>query len=110
MSEDKVTALTRDLLAARALIENPEHWTKHPKGMMPMCAYAAVLVAVQGHQPTIIDQRTVEAQRFLAKQVGGDYTSRDVIGFNDHPDTTHADVLALFDRAIASSREAANPS
>lgn len=28
-----------------------------------------------------------------------------VINFNDHSDTTHADVLALFDRAIANLKE-----
>jgi hypothetical protein len=29
------------------------------------------------------------------------WQGRPVYAFNDHPDTTHADIMALFDRAIA---------
>lgn len=94
-----------DLVAAKAMIEEPANWTKHPKSLSPMCAYAAVMVACQGPMPAGHTERSLRAQEALSLAMGQSPFGTDVIAFNDAPDTTHADVLALFDRAIALSRK-----
>lgn len=42
-----------------------------------------------------------EARKLLVQALPGELAS--VVSFNDDPDTTHADILALFDRAIAAA-------
>jgi hypothetical protein len=98
------------LKAARARIEKPEHWTQgafarnalgrnvhptHPSACC-FCVEGAVRYA---------DMRLPGSQRGAAR-TQLDTTAYEISGncyaaaFNDAPSTTHADVLALFDRAI----------
>lgn len=94
----------RDILVkARELIADPAHWTKgefgrdaHGNGIVPWlegrkpvcyCSLGAIL--------TVGDSGD-EAARVLEKHMRDSITR-----FNDDPKTTHADVLAAFDRAIA---------
>jgi hypothetical protein len=89
-----------DLIAARALIENPENWIKGENfrlvdGRACYCmdgALQAVGVGVDG-----------DAWWALNDHLGG-YTHLGLIWFNDAAATTHSDVMALFDRAIDAAR------
>lgn len=103
-----------DLIAARALIDTPEKWgkgmpsyersyTADPDG--PICAVGACNV-----------------QSFRARTDGETYNARlyillvdtlhdalpdgqlSIPGFNDADATTHADIMALFDRAIEAAK------
>lgn len=101
MSDPVLDLLTR----ARARIEKPEAWTKgaiartsddertlarDPQATC-WCALGAIAAERGGevHHPA---WQAVQQQLPAGESIGS---------FNDHPDTTHADVLALFDRAIA---------
>ncbi len=93
-----------DLVAAKALIADPAKWGKGsfalPDGCL--CALGAVAKVCQfppdrpwvGHPSDVRD--------CLTRALPGSH--RVVVSFNDHPDTTHADIMALFDRAINASR------
>lgn len=84
--------LRDDLIKAKALIDTPEKWLQGAlKRNGCFCAMGAgletrndeVLFALQHHLPN---------------------PAWDTIpGFNDAPTTTHADIMALFDRAIAAA-------
>lgn len=94
------------LRAARALIEVPERWTKcafarDAKGIVvsedeESAVCFCVLGAIYRHPPSPL---TDGARWFLDESLPETFLG--VGTFNDHPSTTHADVLALFDRAIA---------
>ncbi len=98
----EVAAVLRD---ARALIEDPERWTKrgfvsyNAVGLESYCALGAVAeLKISGKRIPTADR--ADAWYSLAVAAGGTHWS--AVGyFNDGPDTSHADVLALFDRAIA---------
>ena len=99
------------LTKARELIEKPEIWTKgeyardesgnscRPTGPFArcFCALGAVKAAgnYKGDNNPAAEKLTesLERDRF-----------RWVCLFNDSKDTTHADVLALFDKAIATAK------
>jgi hypothetical protein len=51
-------------------------------------------------QMNAIDVVQTSAYRALRSELGGELP---LVAFNDRDTTTHADVLALFDRAIASA-------
>lgn len=95
------------LLAARDLIADPEHWCKvnvaeradgestyADHSAHAFCAFGAVYTA----DPAGVLGRTWD---FLYEAVGGP-----PIFFNDAPETTHADVLDAFDRAIRLAKDA----
>lgn len=93
------------LAAARKLIDTPEKWCQNSyattiKGRptRPLdasakcfCSAGACLVATGNLYSPARDA----LDRLVAE------THRSVVTFNDHHSTTHADVMALFDRAIA---------
>jgi hypothetical protein len=93
------------LVAARALIEHPEAWTKgeyarDKKGnrVSPSsrkaacwCARGAILRAAAGNIPA-----GFRAHDRLWAVIRGSITR-----WNDAPERTHAEVLAAFDRAIS---------
>jgi hypothetical protein len=82
-----------NLIAARALIDTPEKWVNGAlQSGNCRCAVGAALDATDYLSGW-------EAVNALAKQLPSPF--HHVPTFNDHPDTTHADILALFDRAIA---------
>lgn len=96
-----------DLVAARALIDTPEKWARgsgRPDGKM--CAMNAV---AEHHNLQIgrLDHPTYVA---LTLALPSDWTStngRNSVGrYNDTHD--HADVMSLFDRAIASTSDDTN--
>lgn len=91
------------LRAARKHISDPAMWVKWNfsahgisgalKGE-PCCAWGAIKWANQNDK-----EDTDPGTDYLEDALGNDY----IEDFNDHPDTTHADVLAAFDRAIAAA-------
>ena len=83
-----------NLVAARALIDTPEKWGKGD-GRKCMCAVDACFAVYDAQAAYALDNATP------AGFGGGKAKLRPAADFNDHPDTTHADILALFDRAIA---------
>lgn len=100
----------RMLLAAREWLSDPSHWSKgtyyrDANGAMiedfdaPMvvgstCAWGALYHA-NGLRLLAREGLAAEATLFAAGHVPT---------INDRPETTHADILALYDRAIAARR------
>jgi hypothetical protein len=88
------------LVAARALIADERNWIKgdydrEVDGRTCYCADGALLAA--SWRPDLTYGVYDLARRTLALHARG---GEGIIYFNDHPMTTHADVLAMFDRAI----------
>jgi hypothetical protein len=84
------------LIAAKALIDTPEKWGKgawRSKGCF--CAIGAVLEA-QGMtgRAAYGGASELALMDVLPRGIGS------VEDFNDRPSTIHADIMALFDRAI----------
>jgi hypothetical protein len=105
MSDDRSEMTTHEVLAlARRLISDEERWCKESYGIAgtPMCAIGALLA--------VSDSRYVQAfphaERALVAALGGDQSRHDpmcVEKFNDAEETTHTDVIGLFDKAIAAT-------
>jgi hypothetical protein len=92
------------LVKARKLIDSPEKWAKREQIRYPfrICAYLALARAARGAYYG-------EAYGCLQRAAG--LGPEELIHhWNDAPERTHADVMAAFDRAIATERakEAAN--
>lgn len=116
MNEGRTT-LRDDLIAAKALIDTPE---KLGKGMrsffdapervdrgLPVCA-AGACAAVVGSTSGGERYSRMHLALVGALPPGVKWPEEESPGaalpyFNDDPDTTHADIMALFDRAIASA-------
>lgn len=110
-----------DLRNAKAIISDPNKWGRHyyaaDEGGDPVdhdspeatcfCTFGAVMKAVScdeddefGIERTVrLFQCEATLEASLPIYDGDRYHT--VIGFNDDPDTTHDDVMALYDRAIA---------
>jgi hypothetical protein len=91
-----MATVKENLIAARALIDTPEKWGKgawHSRGCF--CAIGAVLEA-QGKlgRAAYGGETEVALMHALPAGIGS------VEDFNDQFRTTHADIMALFDRAI----------
>lgn len=107
--------LADDLRAARKLIERPEAWTKKEEARDSdgnsvgatsdyatcWCSLGAVERVCGGW-----NARYVAAELALA-DVLPKHSGAVVWEYNDAPTTTHADILALFDRAIAAAEGSA---
>ena len=101
-----MTAL-QTLIAAKALINTPDKWCKGKFGMDdvgqsidPMracrrCAIGAVTAACNG-------ERWSDGFRYAREYLwkAKPRPELHLTGYNDLPSTTHADIMALFDRAI----------
>jgi hypothetical protein len=94
-----------NLIAARALIDTPDKWTQNEYtgfnsalGAQCYCTTGA-LARVYGKEPSPQSCETGPEYRAL-RMCLPDGPWFGVVEFNDHPDTTHADIMALFDRAI----------
>ena len=115
-----MSAAADHLRAAKALIDAPERWTKgafarRADGLMLMrgeswdqascfCAEGAIRRSQNGVLPHVLD---AFMERAIPKSFKFEAHARNFVMFNDHPDTTHADIMALFDRAISlADREA----
>ena len=97
------------LRAARAKIEQPEHWCRHflaidGDGKMvhwawpeaeAWCSIGAVASVARTPDDDVL---SVDAEEILEACLPDE---RGLPRYNDDPRTTHADILALFDRAIA---------
>lgn len=87
-----------NLTAARELLSNKKRWTKGTYcSAGAYCLYGAI--AHVGYRDIAAAEAGPEAE-LLERLQGERWLSR----FNDAPTTTHADVLALFDRAISSRK------
>lgn len=103
------TAAITALEAARALLDDPKHWTQkryaankrgeeaNPVGPEAVCWCSLGALAKVTRSSIVRETPTFwHAQGLLESEL-----SVSVIRFNDDPRRTHADVLAAFDRAIA---------
>ncbi|WMT88237.1 hypothetical protein NO932_06410 [Pelagibacterium sp. 26DY04] len=106
--------LKDNLIAAKALIDTPEKWAheesqREHNGGSCLCAMDACDKAIEKHG--LIYQEGFRIHRAIEEALPASFTARDgatddpVAQFNDHPDTTHADIMALFDRAIAAAED-----
>ena len=102
--------LLRTLIEARALIAKPEHWVKGlPPGDGTFCAGMAADLAAMRRDDLGPAVRLALSSRTLAwLQQALPIGWIGIVAYNDRPDTSHADILALYDRAIAKRREALN--
>lgn len=92
-AEDDVLRTLQD---ARHRITNPEDWCKsYFAANGAVCALGALEESCGG--------RWI-GREYLLRAIPTEFPHRSVIVFNDDCSTTHADVLALFDRAIAARR------
>ena len=87
-----------NLIAAKALIADPAKWTKgkYIDGEGCMCAAGAVRQVTGekfGEAESCLDRVVCEA---FYEEFGFDI----IEDFNDDPETTHADIMVLFQRAI----------
>jgi hypothetical protein len=88
-----MASVRENLIAAKAIIADSKKWGKGRGAAPPtsgLCALGAAGLSGGWREPAALeDAMPVRWQ------------GRPVYAFNDHPDTTHADIMALFDRAIA---------
>lgn len=88
----------RSLRSARALIEDPEFWIKDASEEDGARCAMGALDATPGGMGRHVAYTTLRA---LAEVLGyGERGGCPVAALNDAPETTHADVLALYDLAI----------
>jgi len=101
-----------DLIAAKALIDTPEKWGKgldsftRSYGTSPIGATCAMGAcnAIAHVRSGYFGHRNDGLFILLAKALRAQLpVGRSVPDFNDAPTTTHADIMALFDRAIAAA-------
>lgn len=99
--------LVSDLIAARALIDTPKKWARDWHRSGPMCVVRALQELLGGPDAYVIHQPIYRA---ICDALPPEHTARygrhSVGRYNDLPRTTHADVMALFDRAIAEASRA----
>lgn len=93
-----MTTTADTLRAARALIESPADWRQYSGVNHHTTQGYCAMEALSG-VPTAVDGAYDQAAEGLHAQLPADVPS--IITYNDDPSTTHADILALFDRAIA---------
>lgn len=99
-----------DLIAARALIEAESDWSPSGaytirNGRMAICTWMALHKAINttGERLMAGYDSLLAALPWhwrLRARFSQDMRDAWIIRFNDHPKTTHADIMALFDRAI----------
>ena len=89
---------------AKALIDTPAKWTQHADARRSNnipCSYAnpdAICFCIVG---AVWRASGEFSKAFHLVQWQAQEEGRHVVQFNDHPDTSHNDVMAFFDRAIA---------
>ena len=98
-----MASVKENLIAAKALIDTPAKWGK---GCDRVC-FCALDAA------SAIPDAYIGVRDALKLALPADFEpdqsnwNHDVAQFNDEPGTTHADIMALFDRAIAAQDEVA---
>jgi hypothetical protein len=116
------------LARARALMDTPEKWTKSTDGRFGrngraynsggntrdlkkatcLCSYGAIRAAVDydAKAPVKGRNRVACRRQALAKEFveANGVPFGGLISFNDNESTSHADVMAVFDKAIAAAK------
>lgn len=98
--------LADDLRAARSLIDTPEKWCRNEFFKGNACCILGA-----GQKATGRNAVDFEYYKALSVALPASFVPDDsnwdgaVPQFNDDPATTHADIMALFDRAIAKAEE-----
>lgn len=91
-------SVRENLIKAKALIDAPEKWHKGSlRNGSCLCAMGAVWDSLKSDGHTGWCRGTLE-YRAVVSALPEPFN--DVPPFNDDPNTTHADIIALFDRAI----------
>jgi len=94
------------LVAARELIADERNWIKEDynrvvDGRQCYCADGALLAA---RRAPLLEEDFLDLPYSLARRALSSASPiGTIIDYNDAPETTHADVLAMFDRAIAAT-------
>lgn len=102
-----MATVKENLIAAKALIDTPEKWGKG-NGFVPphgcFCAESACAEVARISPDYVVKWRLWRAledalpEPWKTRCAAAELSVHD---FNDDPSTTHADIMALFDRAIA---------
>jgi hypothetical protein len=101
-----VSAAADTLRLAKAQIAEPDMWCKGRYAIgTRCCAMGALYRAMSRTPPSPMRDDAERALYLAAAEARGLFlvplgTEHDVTVYNDRPSTTHADVLAMFDRAI----------
>ncbi len=102
-------SLADDLRKAKALIDTPEKWVKgaYRNASGCLCAVGAVMVAT-GTDPDGVQagDKIAPCEWLLVAELPDHLRTHGPAGivvFNDAPSTTHADIMVLFNRAIAAA-------
>lgn len=91
----------KDLKAAREVVSRGWHKGSESDGKGNFCALAAVSIATGGSYDEITDHKRFQMVVDALLSRLGSKVKHDVAAFNDDPETTHQDVLNLFDKALA---------
>ena len=96
-----------NLIAAKALIDTPEKWCQGGPGEVrggqhTVCAYIAVGYAAYFGAHDVY-RALYRALPWWFRLTAPRWDQKALIWFNDRRQTTHADIMALFDRAIAAA-------
>jgi hypothetical protein len=88
------------LRAAKALISDPDKWTQDGLYITPcgcMCAQGALNRSfwASDYNEDVVDQAT----QYLTKTLKNIDLYAYITKYNDDPETTHADIMSLFDDA-----------
>lgn len=102
-------SLKDDLIAAKALIDTPDKWCKRHGHMTrrkwlffeqhSYCTIGAISVAPDGLMNPFRPAYD-KMHEALERALPPGFENRFLVAFNDAEVTTHADIMALFDRAI----------
>ncbi len=109
------TKYSEYLRQAKALIDTPEKWIQGVNfDLGKRCALEAigsVCPPYGGWGDKDHDERYYGVSAYLTWALTGKKENRDisVVGYNDRKTTTHADIMALFDKAIALAESEEEP-
>jgi len=97
-------SVKENLIRAKALIDTPEKWGKdfyyEQDGCLCVVGALGKAMGISASGGQFCDSLV----RALNAELPESAPIRNHLpAFNDHPDTTHADIMALFDRAIAAA-------
>lgn len=101
-----MATVRENLIAAKALINTPEKWAKCPRSDDgTMCALRAVEASAGLKYSDGWEAPEGQALQQVLDHMFGPMNTIPVGTYNDARSTTHADIMALFDRAIAALEE-----
>ena len=102
-----MSSVHENLIAAKALIDTPQKWTKgHYQFGDCFCSLGALGCVLEMTPSDDMGGNEIALGMALPADFEPDSeltVGTKVVNYNDHPETTHADIMALFDRAIAAA-------